>query len=739
MLTFIKEYQKEHLKNDLPSGIVVFLVALPLCVGIAFASNTPILSGIIAGVFGGIVVGLISKSNFSVSGPAAGLTLLVSSAVYDLGNNQALYAAVVLAGIFQIFFGLVKAGIIGSFFPSSVIKGMLAAIGIILLLKQIPHAIGYDLDYEGDFNFFQWDNKNTFTELIEAFNRVTPGAAVISLIGVAILILWDRYKLSQKLVVHGSIVVVIIGILLYEYLPQVSSFLIISDEHTVQVLPTGGFKSLVSSFVFADLRTWMDWKVVLIAGELAIVASLETLLALDAVDRLDPLRRYSDKNRELIAQGAGNICSGMIGGLPITSVIVRSSANIDAGAKTKLSAIFHGVFMLIAILVFPKIINKIPLSALAAILLVVAYKLTQIKVFKEQFNKGWENFIPFIITILAIVFTGLLIGIAIGTAVALFYILRRDVLFPFKFNKQELNFGVKVRLELAEEVSFLNKSSIVYKLQMTPKNAHLVIDGSKARFIDPDILEIIEDFKVNAKTRNIKVELISVGDKSEILENEEIEHIAQQEYEKLFINNRNWVKEKLSQDDQYFSKLAQGQAPKFLFIGCSDSRITANEMTGTDAGEMFVHRNIANLVVPTDVNLMSVMQYSIEVLKVKHVIVCGHYGCGGVKAAVDGKYHGLIDTWLGNIKNVYRTHERELEKILDDDKKHRKLVELTVAEQVFNVCSTPIIQRQWKQGNNVQVHGWVYDISVGHLIDLNIDTRSGFKGFNVYKFDFDSV
>lgn len=751
MLNLFKDFQKENLKHDIPSGIVVFLVALPLCIGIAFASGTPLISGIIAGIVGGIVVASLSNSNFSVSGPAAGLTVIIYDAVYQLPNYETLFAAVVLGGVFQLFFSAIRAGIIGSFFPSSVIKGMLAAIGIILLLKQVPHAVGYDLDYEGDFNFFQWDNKNTFTELIEAFYRITPGAAAVSALGLTILILWDKFNLSKKLYVHGSIIVVILGVLLNEFVFPHLSGLKISDEHLVQVLPTGGFKDLISTFHFADLGaifasdptinplTWFYGPVFLIALKIAVIASLESLLAIDAVDRLDPSRKYTDKNRELFAQGTGNVISGLLGGLPITSVIVRSSANIDAGAKSRFSAIIHGTFLLLSILLFPGLINKVPLSALAAILLVVGYKLTQVKVFKEQYKKGWEHFIPFVVTIIAIVFTDILIGITIGTAIALFFILRRDVLFPYKYNKQEMNYGVKVRIELAEEVSFLNKASIVFKLQKTPQNSHLVIDGSKARFIDPDILEIIEDFKVNAITRNIKVELIDVANKFEILENQEVERIAQQDYDNLFVNNRNWVKEKLSQDDQYFKKLSQGQSPRFLFVGCSDSRITANEMTGTDAGEMFVHRNIANLVVTTDVNLMSVLQYSVEVLKVKHVIICGHYGCGGVKAAVDGKYHGLIDNWLGNIKSVYRQHAKVLDAILDEDKRHRKLVELVVTEQVFNICSTPIIQRQWKQGNNVQVHGWVYDISEGYLNDLNIDNRNGFKGLDIYNFDFESV
>lgn len=733
------EINLKDLPHDLSSGLVVFLVALPLCIGIAFASGAPILSGILAGIVGGIVVGSFSNSPLSVSGPAAGLTVIVAASITELGSYETFLFALLIGGIIQVIFGFIKAGVIGSFFPNSVIKGMLASIGIILILKQIPHALGYDLDYEGDFDFFQSDKNNTFTEIYEAILRITPGAITISSMSLVVLILWDKFNLAKKLFIHGAFVAVVLGVLLNTLFEYFFPSFRVMEEHLVQLISTRGLSSFINSFTSPDFSAFKNPAVYLIGLKIAIIASLESLLSVDAIDKLDPLRRYTPKNNELKAQGIGNIVSSLIGGLPVTSVIVRSSANIGAGAKSKMSSIFHGIFLLIAVVLIPGIINKIPLSALAAVLMVVGYKLAKVSLIKEQFRKGWEHFLPFIITILAVLFTDLLIGIGIGTMVALFFILRRNVLNPYVYNKQDSQYGVKVKLDLSEEVSFLNKASILYKLSKIPKNAHVVIDGSKSKFIDDDILEIIEDFKINAPSKNIKIEIVDVDDKYELIENEELDRIIQQDYEKLFSNNRDWVKEKLAEDPTYFEKLAQGQAPRFLFIGCSDSRITANEMTGTDAGEMFIHRNIANLVVDTDLNMMAVLQYSIEVLKVHHVIVCGHYGCGGVKAAVDGKYHGLIDKWLRNIKKVYRLHRPELEPILDEDKKHRKLVELVVREQVYNLAMTTIYQKALKKGENVQIHGWVYDISEGYLKDLNIDLKKDFKEYEIFKYRFDNV
>ncbi len=724
---------------DLSAGLSVFLVALPLCIGIAFASDAPVFSGILAGIVGGIVVSLISKSPLSVSGPAAGLTVIVLGAVYELGSYEVFLLALLVAGILQLLFGFLKAGIIGSFFPSSVIKGMLASIGIILVLKQIPHALGYDRDYEGDFNFFQNDDQNTFSEIYEAIIMITPGPFLLFVLSFGILFFWDKYNLTKKVFIHGAFVIVVLSVFFNYFLEAFFPSLWVASGHLVKLEVTDGFSGFFKSFTMPDFTAYKNPAIYIIGFKLALVASLESLLSVDAVDKLDPLRRYTPKNHELKAQGIGNIVSSLIGGLPITSVVVRSSANIDAGARSPLSAIFHGFFLLLAVVLVPSIINKIPLSTLAAVLIVVGYKLTKISVIKEQYRKGWEHFLPFLVTVISILFTDILIGIGIGTCVALFFILRRNVKNPYVYNKQDSSYGVKVRIDLSEEVSFLNKASILYKLGKVPKNAHVVIDGSKAKFIDDDILEIIEDFKINAPSQNIKIEIIDVDDKFEIIENEELDKIIQQDYAKLFTNNKNWVKEKLSEDATYFEKLALGQAPKYLFIGCSDSRITANEITGTDAGEMFIHRNIANLVVDTDLNLMAVLQYSIEVLKVHHIIVCGHYGCGGVKAAIDGQYHGLIDKWLRNIQKVYRIHRSELDDLEDEDKKHEKLVELVVREQVYNLAMTSIYQKVLKKGANIQLHGWVYDISEGFIKDLDINIKRDFKDYDIFKYRFDNV
>lgn len=733
---------KIELKNipyDLSSGLVVFLVALPLCIGIAFASDAPVFSGILAGIVGGTVVAAISKSPLSVSGPAAGLTVVVLSSVSELGSYEMFLSALLFAGVLQLAFGFLKAGIIGSFFPSSVIKGMLASIGIILLLKQIPHALGYDRDYEGDFNFFQNDDKNTFSEIYEAIMLITPGPFIISVISLVGLILWDKFNMTKKLYVHGAFIVVVVAVLINYFFESFFPSFWVASAHLVRLDAIDSVSEFFNSFTLPDFRGYNNPAIYLIGVKVALIASLESMLSVDAIDKLDPLRRYTPKSHELKAQGVGNIVSALIGGLPVTSVIVRSSANIDAGARSKMSAIFHGIFLLIAVVLIPKYISKIPLSALAALLMVVGYKLTRISVIKEQYKKGWEHFIPFAVTIISILFTDILIGIGIGTSVALFFILRRNVMNPYVYNKQDSNYGVMVKIELSEEVSFLNKASIIYKLSRVPKNAHVIINGSKAKYIDPDIMEIIEDFKISAPSNNIKIEIVDVEDKYELIENEEMDKIIQQDYAKLFTNNKDWVKEKLAQDSTYFAKLAQGQSPKFLFIGCSDSRITANEITGTDAGEMFIHRNIANLVMDTDLNLMAVLQYSVEVLKVHHVIVCGHYGCGGIKAAVDGQYHGLIDKWLMNIRKVYRMHKRELDNQVDEEAKHRKLVELVVREQVYSLAMTDIYQKAIKTGENVQIHGWVYDISEGYIRDLDIDIKRDFKEFDIFKYRFDSV
>ncbi|MBL3658540.1 SulP family inorganic anion transporter [Fulvivirga sediminis] len=501
-----------NIKSDLPAGLVVFLVALPLCLGIALASGAPLFSGLISGIIGGIVVGALSGSHISVSGPAAGLTVIILTAIDSLGSFQALLAAVVIAGIIQLILGLLKAGIVSHFFPSSVIKGMLAAIGIILILKQIPHAVGYDADFEGDFSFFQFDGENTFSELTKALERLEMGAVLISTICLAIFILWEQpftRKYSFFKIVPGGLATVAAGLIINQALINTGSDLAITREHLVNLPVATDFDEFLGLFILPDWTILSNSKLYLVAVTIAIVASLETLLCIEATDKLDPYKRITSTNRELKAQGIGNIAAGLIGGLPMTSVIVRSSANLDSGAKTKLSAIIHGILLFVTVIFIPNILNMIPLAALAAILLVVGYKLARISLFKNMYSLGWDQFLPFLITVVAILFTDLLRGIGIGMAISIFFILRNNYRSSFKFDSasKESGDGKTINIALAEEMTFLNKGSMLVTLREIPENSHVVIDGTKSKIIDHDVKEVIQNFQETAKHKNINVEL----------------------------------------------------------------------------------------------------------------------------------------------------------------------------------------------------------------------------------------
>lgn len=498
----------KHLGSDIPAGIVVFFVAVPLCLGIALASGAPLFSGIIAGIVGGIVVGAVSGSQLGVSGPAAGLAVIVLTAIADLGSFEVFLLAVVLAGFIQFVLGLLKAGIIGYYFPSSVIKGMLAAIGIIIFLKQIPHAFGYDADYEGDMDFSQADGFNTFTELEHMMNFISPGATIVALVSLFILILWERkfmkgIRLFQ--VVQGPIVAVVVGIGL-TVLFEGNSLLTIAHEHTVNLPVAESFNGFLKQFTFPDFSAIGNKKVWVVAATMAVVASLETLLCVEATDRLDPQKRVTPANRELLAQGIGNAVSGLIGGLPVTQVIVRSSANLQSGARTKLSAIIHGLLILISVMFIPKVLNMIPLASLAAILLLVGYKLAKPSLFISMFNAGRVQFIPFIVTVFGIVFTDLLVGIGMGMAVGFFFILMEN--FKTSYFLQQKDENGKLIITLSEHVTFLNKASILQLLNEIEPGRTVVIDASKVTFIHPDVEEIIDDFLSSEKHATSKLQYI---------------------------------------------------------------------------------------------------------------------------------------------------------------------------------------------------------------------------------------
>ncbi len=520
-----------NLNSDFASGLVVFLVALPLCLGIALASGAPLFSGIISGVIGGIVVGFLSQSHISVSGPAAGLTAIVLTSITDFGGPQffnVFLLAVFIAGLFQLALGFIKAGSISNFFPNNVIEGMLAGIGVIIILKQIPHAFGYDPDFEGDESFMQKDGQNTFSEIYQIFDHVTLGAVLIAVISLAILILWTKSDTLKKIkLVPAALVAVIVSILLNEFFIRTGNSLAITSEHLVKLPVPGSIEEFKSIFVLPDFGAITNPKVWIVAATIAVVASIETLLCIEAADRMDAQKRYTDTNVELKAQGVGNMISSLLGGLPMTSVVVRTSANNAAGAKSKLSAIIHGVLLLVSVLAIPTILNKIPLATLAAVLLMVGYKLANPKTIMHFWEKGKYQFIPFIATFLAVVFLDLLKGVALGMIISIIFVLKGNMQRAYKFKKETLKDGDIIHIDLAQEVSFLNKSAIKTTLSQIPEDATVIINASETVYIAHDVLDLIKEFStINAKEDNLKVTL--VGFKPEYqLENtgEENKHV----------------------------------------------------------------------------------------------------------------------------------------------------------------------------------------------------------------------
>lgn len=505
----VKDYFKS-LSSDLPASIVVFLVALPLCLGVALASNAPLFSGIIAGVCGGIVVGIFSRSHLSVSGPAAGLTAIVASAITSLASFEAFLVVVVLAGAMQLILGFCKAGIIGDYIPNSVIKGMLAAIGLILILNQFPHLLGDAGSLEIDENTPNADKGNIFINFFKAFGNINASAIIIGVICLAFYFMWEGGVANKKgalKLIPTPLIIVFIGVGLNYLFGATGAFSALSGEHLVNIPVASSPSEFLSFFTTPDWSALVNKDVWILAVTIALVASLESLLSIEAVDDLDPYQRVTPTNRELKAQGIGNLISGLLGGIPVTSVIVRSSANVNSGAKTKMSTIYHGIFLLLSVAFIPAILNLIPKAALAAILIYTGYKLAKPSLFKAFYKKGWDVFLPFVITIVAILATDLLKGVIVGIVVGLFFAFRsnfRKAVFVVNDNKRYL-------FRLRKDVSFLNKAIIKQKLEEVPEDAQVIIDTKRADFIDRDVVETIEDFVLHAPLKNIKVDLYTSG------------------------------------------------------------------------------------------------------------------------------------------------------------------------------------------------------------------------------------
>ncbi|GAA5146158.1 SulP family inorganic anion transporter [Prosthecobacter algae] len=646
-MTSINPLSPKTIPRDLTAGLVVFLVALPLCLGVALASNAPLFSGILAGIVGGLLVGMLSGSHTSVSGPAAGLTAVVAAQIAALGSFEAFLVAVVMAGVIQIILGICRAGFIAAFFPSSVIKGLLAAIGVILILKQIPHVLGHDADPMGDKSFIQPDNENTFSELAETWFDIQPGAALVGLLSILLLVFWDKIKVLKKSPVPAPLVVVIFGVAMSMLLRKMGGDWVIETSHLVQVPVSNSPKEFLGFMIFPDFSVLGNPTVYIAAVTIAIVASLETLLNLEAVDKLDPEQRSSPPNRELLAQGIGNVAVGLIGGLPMTSVIVRSSVNINAGVKTKLSAIFHGALLLSCVMFVPTLLNEIPLSALAAILLMTGLKLASPKLLKQMWGEGRSQFLPFIITVVAIVLTDLLVGILIGLGIAIGFILHSNVRRPIRKVMEKHATGDEVlRIELANQVSFFNRATLDETLRSVPRGGHVLLDARNTDYIDPDILDLITDFKdTTAQAHGVQLSLTGFKERYPQLEDriqfvdfssrEVQDALTPQRVLEIFQegNDRFLNGTRLSRDlGRQVDATSLGQFPMAVVLGCIDSRAPVELIFDLGLGDVFTIRIAGNIARD---KVLGSMEYSCAVAGAKIILVMGHTSCGAVNAAVD--------------------------------------------------------------------------------------------------------
>jgi carbonic anhydrase/SulP family sulfate permease len=731
--------------KDLPAGLVVFLVALPLCLGIALASNAPLFSGIVAGIVGGLVVGVLSGSHTSVAGPAAGLTAIVSAQIATLGSFRAMLLATVLAGVMQIVLGIARAGFIAAFFPSSVIKGLLAAIGAILILKQLPHVLGHDSDPVGDMAFEQLDRENTFTELVATALDIHPGAAAVGLLSILMLVVWDKVKFLKSSLVPAPLVVVITGVLLSLGLGELGGGWAIQSEHLVNVplVSDGGIGSLLET---PDWSALANPALYVAAVTLAIVASLETLLNLEAVDRVDPEQRHSPPNRELWAQGVGNVISGLIGGLPLTSVIVRSSVNVNAGNKSRASTIFHGSLLLGCVLLVPGVLNRIPLASLAAILVMTGLKLASPKLVKQMWQEGRAQFMPFAVTVVAIVATDLLKGIGIGLMVAVGFILHSNLRRPLRRVMEKHVTGNVLRVELANQVSFLNRAALERTLHTVPRGGHVLIDARNTDYIDPDVLDLLDDFRrTTAPAHGVEVSLVGFKDRYPKLEDkiQFVDHTSQDVRDamtpdqvlQLFKegNKRFLSGERLTRDlVRQVSATSRGQTPLAVVLGCIDSRTPVELIFDLGIGDVFSVRIAGNIARD---KVLGSIEYGTVVAGAKLVLVLGHTSCGAVRAAVEfarkdqtaeeatGCKH--IDVLVNDIQNAIDPNlpmpvpEDPATPVRDSyvDDVARRNVQRTMA--VIRQQSEPL--NRLIQEGQVALVGGMYDVRTGEVSFFALD------------------
>ena len=640
-----KVFALATLPRDLTAGAVVFLVALPLCLGMALASGAPLFSGLLSGIVGGLVVGTLSRSHTSVSGPANSLMAIVAAQIAALGSFEAFLLALMLAGAIQIALGVARAGFIAAFVPSSVIKGMLAAIGVILILKQIPHILGHDTDPEGQMAFFQPDQENTFSELVAVVGHVHYGAAAIGILSILILTYWEKFPALKKSKIPASLVVVVMGVGLSLLFDRLGKPWAIGASHLVQVPVAESYAGVLAFLRFPDLSQWHNPAIYTAAITIAVVASLETLLNLEAIDKLDPKQRVSPSNRELLAQGAGNFLAGCFGGIPISSAIVRSSVNVNASAQTKLATIFHGFLLLTCIVLLPVCLNWIPISCLAAILLVTGIKLTSPAVVKRMWREGRYQFIPFVVTVVAIVMTDLVIGLLLGLFVSLSFIIRSNMRRPLRQVVERHLGGDVIHVQLANQVSFLNRSALEQAFDRVPRGGHLLLDAHDTVYIDPDLLSLIREFKeTTAPARGVYVSVRGFRPKFNIPDQILYDDHATRELQSRFTpeqvldvlrrgNERFRTGQRLKRDlGRQLNATAFGQYPLAVALSCIDSRSPIELIFDLGLGDIFGIRVAGNVLSP---KVLGSMEYSCAVAGAKLILVMGHTRCGAVTAAVD--------------------------------------------------------------------------------------------------------
>lgn len=712
-----------NLKYDLPAGIAVFLIAIPLSLGIALASGAPLFSGLIAGIISGIIVAPLSGSSLGISGATAGIAVIVWSAIDKLGFNGFLLALAV-AGVFQIIMGLSKAGVIAYYFPSSVINGMLSGMGFILFLKQIPHAMGYDRDYEGDTSFFQSDSYSSFSELTHMLEFSSPTAVMIALISLAILVLWEQpfmkeYRFFQLF--QGVLIAILAGTLINQGLQNFYPELALGGNHLVMIPVLKNTGDLLSQLHYPDFSLFNNPSVYLTALTLAVVASLKTLLSVEAVDKMDPYKRVTSTNRELIVQGVGNICSGLLGGLPLAQVIVRSSIGIQSGAKTKATGIICGLLLLFAVIFIPTLINKIPLASLASVLLVVGYKLIRPKSFADMYKAGLYHFIPFCVTILGMIFTDLLFGLGIGLVIALFSILLENYKSGFYFNESHV--GNKTILRLSEHISFLNKANIQQTLEQLPDYSEVVIDATRSKYIDYDVFEIIENFKIEAQRKHIKLTIENLRgfgvlkpvenaraptyDTQQLLTPAKVLSLLKEGNER-FVNNLKSNRNLLEQ----INDTRQGQFPIAIILSCMDSRTSVELIFDQGLGDVFSARVAGNVI---NDDILGSMEYACKLAGSKLIVVLGHSHCGAIKGACANVELDHLSGLLHKIKPaVEAVHAEESVGITDsNDELVQKVADKNVQLTVEQIRSKSHLLDAMLKSGEIGIVGGMYDIETG--------------------------